>query len=117
MGGPALQESKAFSHNDGSAFTGMLQGDEWFNWVETPDGHSVKYNPQSRDYEYLNIREENNESVVEFSGVRVPADVDGKPQAAPQGVEKMTKKKLQKAWKDARKKRFESNRFDKGLRD
>jgi hypothetical protein len=117
IGGPALQEPKAFKHDDGSSFQGKLQGDEWFHWVETANGHAVKYNPQSRDYEYLEIREENNETVHGFTGVRVPADVNGVSQAAPEGIEQMSKEKLGKAWKSARKKRHGSNGLDKGLRD
>lgn len=117
FGGPALQENRAFKHNDATSFQGKLKGDEWFNWVETSNGHAVKYNPESRNYEYLEIREENNETVHEFTGVRVPADVNGVPQAAPEGIEKVPKTELHRVWKNTRQKRHGSDRFDKGFRD
>jgi hypothetical protein len=102
MGAPALQVAKEFKQNDGSAFHGVLHGDEWFHWVDTRNGYAVKYNPSSRNYEYIRVIGEGDAAHYEFSGVRVPADIEGHSADAPAGVEKVPMPMLQQLWKNGR---------------
>ena len=102
MGAPALQEPKEFKQSDGSAFHGILHGDEWFHWVDTQNGYAVKYNPSSRNYEYIRVIGEGDAARYEFSGIRVPADIDARSAEIPAGAEKVPMPTLQQLWKNAR---------------
>ena len=50
---PAMPGKLTFKQNDGSVFVGELKGDEYFYWIETEDGYIVKYNKNSKEYEYM----------------------------------------------------------------
>ena len=52
---PALQGDMKFKQKDGSSFTGNLKGDEWFSWVEDKNGNIIKYNFDSKNYEYAEV--------------------------------------------------------------
>jgi len=79
---PALQEARNFLQNDGSSFSGMLQGDEWFHWVQTGAGYAAKYNAQSGNYEYILITLEGSAARYDFSGIAVvKGDAEELPEA------------------------------------
>jgi len=68
---PAYQGDIQFQQQDGSSFEGNLKGDEWFSWVEDKSKHIIKYNNQSKDYEYATITEVNGSFELLPSGTAV----------------------------------------------
>lgn len=68
---PAIPDDISFEQLDGSTFEGNLKGDEWFSWVEDKNGNIIKYNFDSKNYEYAII--EGTDSGVELipSGIAV----------------------------------------------
>ena len=64
-----------FKQKDGSKFTGNLKGDEWFSWVEDKDGHIIKYNNISQNYEYGEVKEINGSLDLVPSGSIVSDEV------------------------------------------
>lgn len=60
-----------FEQKDGSTFEGNLNGDEWFSWIKDKNGNIIKYNFDSKNYEYAIIEEVNSEIDLVPSGVAV----------------------------------------------
>jgi len=52
---PAYKGEITFKQSDGSTFSGHLKGDEWFSWVEDKQQNVIKYNTQSKNYEYAEV--------------------------------------------------------------
>ena len=92
-----------FKQNDGSTFSGKLKGDEWFHWVEDKSGHVIKYNRQSKNYEYGIIKEINGTLDLLPSGIRVGDETKQANSSAP-ALQKINKKALSKIWKQKRNK-------------
>jgi len=90
---PAFKGSIKFQQNDGSTFSGKLQGDEWFNWVEDTEGNIIKYNKKSKNYEYGVVKDLNGTLDLVPSNVKVGDKVEGS------GLEKIDKEILKKIWK------------------
>ncbi|MBD3825124.1 MAG: hypothetical protein IE916_11560 [Epsilonproteobacteria bacterium] len=55
---PAYNAYRTFSHADGSTFEARAQGSHHLNWIETKEGEILKYNPQTKDFEYAVIENE-----------------------------------------------------------
>ena len=53
---PAFKGEMKFKQDDNSTFIGELKGDEWFSWVEDKEGNIIKYNFDSKNYEYAEIK-------------------------------------------------------------
>ena len=108
----ASQEDINFKQNDGSTFKANLQGDEWFNWVQTKDGYVAKHNHATKNYEYMVL--ENDE--LKSSNLKVRADVDPRPAGQvgvhriaaptrlnlPLNIKKISPEALNGLWKKAR---------------
>lgn len=102
---PAFQGPLEFKQNDGSAFQGKLKGDEWFNWVEDNEGHIIKYNHSSKNYEYAKAEEKNGTLELIPSGVKVQ-----RSEALDRNVSELFKidpELLRKIWKQKREKAYE----------
>jgi len=95
---PAFKGSIKFKQNDGSTFSGKLQGDEWFHWVENTEGDIIKYNKESKNYEYAVVKELNGTLDIVPSNVKVGDKVEGS------GLEKIDKEILKKIWKQKKEK-------------
>lgn len=54
--GPAAPGQLQLKNQDGQAFRAQLKGDEWFSWVETPDGLVSVKNSKSGDFEYARLK-------------------------------------------------------------
>lgn len=68
---PALKGEKSFMQADGSTFNGYIKGDEWFHWIEDKQGNIIRYNKQSRNYEYGVLKIVKGELNLMPSGVKV----------------------------------------------
>jgi len=70
----AFQGDIEFEQKDGSTFTGNLNGDEWFSWIEDRVGNTIQYNRQSENYEYAVLEDVNGSVELVPSGAKVPDD-------------------------------------------
>jgi len=126
---PAYKGDIEFKQVDGSSFVGNIDGDEWFNWVEDKDGNIIKYNKNSKNYEYGVIKEIDGEMSLVPSGIKVrkkigkesglgvnmmkkigQASVDG---VVSPNINKIDKKELFKLWKQKREKAMKYRRFSR----
>lgn len=106
---PAFEGPIEFKQNDGSTFKGKLKGDEWFNWIEDKEGDIIKYNKESKDYEYGTIQEKNGTLDLIPSGIKVgnkPAKTES-PDSNISDPLKIDKALLEKIWKQKREKAYE----------
>jgi len=104
---PAFTGEREFKQSDSSVFKGYLKGDEWFNWVQTVDGYTAKYNKESKNYEYM-LLDSNNELVS--SNIQVAGSLSKAPalkSSSLEVIQKIPTKKLGELWKKAWKKRYE----------
>jgi hypothetical protein len=72
---PAYKGSVTFTQKDGSKFKGTLKGDEWFHWVQDTHGNAIKYNKQSKNYEYGKIEETQGRIDLVPSGTKVTTEL------------------------------------------
>ena len=105
FGVSASPGEKEFKQGDNSKFKGQLKGDEWFHWIETEDGYVAKYNKKSKDYEYMLLDCESNETRLLFSNTKVksPSSKGGPP--LPSHIKKISPKQLGEIWKIKRNKK------------
>jgi len=69
---PAYNGVIEFQQKDGSTFKGVLNGDEYFSWVEgKSDGSIIIYNHDSKNYEYAMLKAVNEGLDLFPSGVKV----------------------------------------------
>lgn len=113
FGSMAMPGRFDFKHKDGSSFNGILKGDEWFSWIETNDGYIVKYNHQTKNYEYMIM--DANEKLI-HSGVKARSirkvivnehGIVTQTSATvtlnlPSEIKKISREKLGNLWKKAR---------------
>jgi len=52
---PAFQKMREFKNIDGTTFKAKAQGNQYLNWIETADGEILKYNRESKNFEYAKI--------------------------------------------------------------
>ena len=52
---PAFQKMREFKNADGTTFKAKAQGNQYLNWIETADGEILKYNRESKNFEYAKI--------------------------------------------------------------
>jgi len=102
FGAPAFQGEKNFKQNDASTFKGTLKGDEWFSWIETTTGYPVRYNPQSKNYEYVTL---NAKDELIFSNVKVESakaqGLSAMVSSPPKEIKKISSAKFGQLWKKA----------------
>jgi hypothetical protein len=55
---PAFNKEKRFYNQDGGSFLGTPQGNHHLNWIKTQDGAIVVYNPETKNFEYATIKED-----------------------------------------------------------
>lgn len=99
FGVSASPGEKEFKQGDNSKFKGRLKGDEWFHWVETEDGYVAKYNKKSKDYEYMLLDCESNETRLLFSNTKVKSPSLKGGALLPSHIKKITPKQLGEIWK------------------
>ncbi|MEA2091605.1 MAG: hypothetical protein U9O83_04460 [Campylobacterota bacterium] len=94
---PAYFKTREFKQADGSSFIAKARGDEHLNWIETDDGEILKYNSQTKNFEYAQIK--NNQ--LKASGVRYYKK-NSKPARSLRDVKKLDKDSVYKLWKKRR---------------
>jgi len=52
---PAFTKTREFTNADGTTFMAKAQGNQHLNWIQTLDGEILKYNTQTKNYEYAKI--------------------------------------------------------------
>lgn len=72
---PAFKGKLSIKQADGETFQAKIKGDEWFNWIEDDNGNVIKYNNNSKNYEYATLEEKNGELDLIPSGTRVATDL------------------------------------------
>jgi len=56
---PARNIERSFKSSDGSVFQARTFGNQHLNWIETKDGEILKYNRESKNFEYAKIKDSN----------------------------------------------------------
>lgn len=59
LAAPAYQGKRTLTQADGTTFQAKAQGDEYLNWIETDQGDILRYNTQTKNYEYAEIKNGN----------------------------------------------------------
>jgi len=98
---PAFKGALTFTQADGGEFRGNLKGDEWFHWVQDSHGNAIKYNNQSKNYEYGKIKEIQGNLDLVPSGTKVATGLNAMTQDIsiidPNILSKIWKQKSEKA--------------------
>jgi len=55
---PAFNKEREFTQADGTKFTARAHGDHHLNWIETTDGELLRYNSQTKNFEYAEIKDD-----------------------------------------------------------
>ena len=92
---PAFNGALTFTQADGGEFRGHLKGDEWLSWVEDNHGNTIKYNNQSKNYEYGEVKEVQGNLELTPSGTKVATGLN----AMTQDISIIDPKILSKIWK------------------
>jgi len=98
---PAYQGDIEFKQSDGTKFIGNLKGDEWFHWVEDKQNHIIKYNSQSKNYEYALLEEINGTIELLPSGSKVADSTANRSSA---NIPSIDRSRLMEIWKRKRNK-------------
>lgn len=88
---PAYNAKRIFKQADGTEFTARLSGNHILNWVEDENGEILKYNPETKNYEYAIVQD----SKLKPSGVRYSKqNAKLAPSKAQRAIKKIGKKDL-----------------------
>ena len=98
---PALKNEIELKQKDGATFKGKLKGDEWFNWIEDKHHNIIRYNKQSKNYEYAKLKKIKGVDELVPSGIKVIRDMNHAPNSFPSM--QIDSIKLMKIWKRKRK--------------
>ena len=95
---PAFPGKRQFTQADGTTFTGRGNGDEYLNWIESEDGSILRYNTQTKNYEYAEIKS----GVLRASGtVYSKTRRENRPEKG-QTIPSIKKEDLLKLWQERR---------------
>jgi hypothetical protein len=53
---PSFNQLREYKNADGTLFKARQQGDEYLNWIETPNGDILEYNNQTKNFDYVEIK-------------------------------------------------------------
>jgi len=94
---PAYKGDIEFKQEDGSKFIGKLKGDEWFSWVEDKQKNIIKYNKESKNYEYAKVIEKDGKLELVASNSKVSPNRTSPFQVKKEDLSKIWKEKKEKA--------------------
>lgn len=57
FGAPAYNKLREFKQADGTTFLAKGQGNHHLNWLETQDGDILRYNNESKNFDYATIED------------------------------------------------------------
>ncbi|DAB29187.1 MAG TPA: hypothetical protein CFH84_11085 [Sulfurimonas sp. UBA12504] len=98
FGAPAFDGLREFTNADGTTFMAKAQGNQHLNWIQTQDGEILKYNEETKNFEYATIQE--NRLIP--SGIKYEKN-SLKKASALQKVNKLDKSELSKLWSERQK--------------
>jgi len=94
---PAFDKMREFRQADGTTFMAKGQGNQHLNWIETKNGDILRYNQESKNYEYAEI--ENN--TLQASGEKYKKETQLKAKSLKTQT-KLSKDSLYKLWNQKR---------------
>ncbi len=53
---PVFSVQKTYRQSDGTTFTATPKGDEYLNYIQTPQGDILLYNPKTKNYDYATVK-------------------------------------------------------------
>ncbi len=89
----AYNKLREFAQSDGSTFEAKAFGNQHLNWIETTDGAILKYNQETKNFEYAII--ENNQ--LKSSGVKYEKKNSMRAKSLG-NINKLNKDELFKLW-------------------
>ncbi len=89
LSAPAYNAKRVFKQSDGTTFEARACGNHHLNWIEDENGEILKYNPETKDYEYAVIEGSN----LKASGKRYKKQ-DAKLAPSKRAVKKIEKNEL-----------------------
>jgi len=98
FGAPAFNALREFTNADGTTFMAKAKGNQHLNWIQTQEEEILKYNQESKNFEYAKIEN----SALVASGVKYQKD-DSKRARALHQINKIDKKELSQLWKERQK--------------
>lgn len=98
FGAPAYDTLREFTNADGTTFMAKAQGNQHLNWIQTQDGEILKYNEESKNFEYAEIKE----NMLKPSGAKYEKN-DSKRARALHQINKIDKSELSKLWSQRQK--------------
>lgn len=90
---PALDRMREYTSSDGTTFMAKGQGNHNLNWIKTQDGEILKYNSESKNYEYAQIKE----NKLRASGVKYEKDNSTRARSIGH-INKLDTEELHKLW-------------------
>lgn len=57
-GAPAFHKMRTFTNSDGTTFQARALGNQHLHWIQTQDGEILKYNQESKNFEYATIKDD-----------------------------------------------------------
>jgi len=58
LSAPAFNGLREFKNSDGTTFMAKARGTHILNWIETVDGEILKYNKETKNFEYATIKDD-----------------------------------------------------------
>ena len=95
---PVRSVEREFTQADGTTFKAKPFGNQHLNWIETKDGEILKYNKESKDFEYAKIED----SSLKASNQRFERN-NSKRARSLAHINKIDKKELYELWAKKRK--------------
>jgi len=98
LSAPAYSKTREFKNADGSTFIAKARGNQHLNWIETVDGEILKYNVETKNYEYAKIQDRS----LKASGVKYENNNSIRARSIGR-VNKIEKDELGELWQERQK--------------
>ena len=95
---PAFTKAREFTNADGTTFIAKAQGNQHLNWIQTEDGEILKYNSQTKNYEYAKIQDKQ----LHTSGVKYEKN-NSKRARSMKNINKIEANELKILWEERHK--------------
>jgi hypothetical protein len=99
---PAFHKMRTFTNSDGETFKAQALGNQHLHWFKTQDGEILKYNEQSKNFEYATIEDE----TLKPSGVKYERDNSKRARSLGR-VNKVLENQILELWVKKQKKHHE----------
>ena len=107
---PAYPGNIIFKQTDGSKFIGKLKGDEWFNWIESENGHIILRDRNTYEFQYAKIEIINGTKRLKPSKIKFTIErnqeKNNRKSSSSQKIPNIDKSSLYEMWYQARNKAY-----------